>query len=122
MCRQGLKRRTTHGDDTVPVMLLDPRPGSLTGAFPSHGAISPALAAPRTGCSTSTSTGVSLLLKVVAERPGAGWLAQLGHRLRFDLSDALSADPMDVADLIEGARWAAGEPESQPDNAGLPLG
>jgi hypothetical protein len=57
---------------------------------------------PRAGCSTSA--GVPVLLKVVAEGPGAGWLAQLGHRLGFDLPDALPGDPVDVADLIERAR------------------
>ncbi len=65
---------------------------------------------------------VFLLIEVVTERLGAGGVAQLGHRLGFDLPDALSSDPVDVADLIERAWWAVGESESQLDNAGLPLG
>jgi len=49
-------------------------------------------------------------------------VAQLGHGLGFDLSDAFSGDPVDAADFIEGARLAVGEPESQPDDAGVALG
>jgi len=63
-----------------------------------------------------------LLVEVVAERLAAGGVAQLGHRLGFDLPDALSGDPVELADLIERAWWAVGEAESQLDNAGLPLG
>jgi hypothetical protein len=39
-------------------------------------------------------------------------VAQLGHRPGFDLSDAFSGDAMDVADFIERAWSAVGEPES----------
>ncbi len=60
-----------------------------------------------------SSAGVPLLVEVVAE---------LGHCLDFDLSDAFSGDPVEAADFFEGARLAVGETESQPNNAGLPLG
>jgi hypothetical protein len=65
---------------------------------------------------------VIVLVQVVAQRFGAGGVAQLGHRLVFDLPDALSGDPMDVADFFERAWLAVGEPESQSHNAGLSLG
>src|SRR5437764_696662 len=64
---------------------------------------------------------VPLLVEVVAERLGAGGVAQLGHGLGFDLSDALSGDPVDLADFIERAWLAVGEPVSQLHNAGLSL-
>jgi hypothetical protein len=60
--------------------------------------------------------------EVVAERLGPGGVAQFGHRFDFDLPDAFSGQPVEVANLIEGARVTVGEPESQPDDAGLPLG
>jgi hypothetical protein len=85
-------------------------------------ASSSALAAPEAGYSTWTSDGVCLLVEVVAERLGAGRVAQFGHRLGFDLPDAFSGDPVELADLVKRAGWAAGEPESQLDNVGLPLG
>ena len=49
-------------------------------------------------------------------------VAQLGHRLGDDLPDLLPGQPVDVADVIERARVAVGEPGSQPDNAGVALG
>ncbi|MDT7547951.1 MAG: hypothetical protein QOE84_345 [Actinomycetota bacterium] len=41
-----------------------------------------------------------LLGEVVAKRLGTRGVAQLGHRLGLDLPDPLSADPVDVADLV----------------------
>src|SRR5699024_6474868 len=38
------------------------------------------------------------------------------------LSDALAGDPVDLADLVEGARLAVGETEAQTHQAGLALG
>jgi hypothetical protein len=49
-------------------------------------------------------------------------VAELCHCLGFDLPDAFSGDPVDVADFIERAWLAVGEPESQPHDAGLSLG
>jgi hypothetical protein len=61
-------------------------------------------------------------VQVVAQHPGAGWVAQFGQCSCFDLPDAFSGDSVGLADFVEGAWLAVGEPESQPDNAGLPLG
>ena len=52
----------------------------------------------------------------------AGRLAKLGHRFGFDLSDAFSSHAVDLADFIQGAWLAIGEPESQRDDVGLALG
>ena len=49
-------------------------------------------------------------------------MAQLRHRLRLDLADALPGHAVDLADLVERARLAVGEAEPEPDHAGLPLG
>jgi hypothetical protein len=64
----------------------------------------------------------SRLAQVVAQDLGAGGVAQLGHCPGFELPDAFSGDPVDLADLIECARLTVGESESQPDDAGLALG
>lgn len=48
--------------------------------------------------------------------------AQLGHRLGLDLPDPFSGDPVDAADLVQGARLAIGEAKAQPNNVGFPLG
>src|SRR3954447_6942245 len=61
------------------------------------------------------------LVEVVPEDLGPARVAQLGHRLRLDLPDPLTRDPVDLADLVEGARLAVGETEAQADDAGLPL-
>src|SRR2546423_4504249 len=66
--------------------------------------------------------GVCLLVEVVAERLGAGGVAQLGHRLVLDLSDPLPGDPVDAADLVPCAWLAIGEAKTQSNNAGLALG
>jgi hypothetical protein len=65
---------------------------------------------------------IAVLVEVVAQGLGAGGVAQLGHCFGFDLSDALSGDPVDVADFIERAWSAVDEPESQPHNVGLSRG
>ena len=62
------------------------------------------------------------LVKVVAEQPGAGGVAQLGHGLGFELSNAFAGDPVDLTDLLEGARLAVDQTKSQSDDAGFPLG
>jgi hypothetical protein len=51
---------------------------------------------------SADSDGISLLVEVAAGHPGAGGAAQLGHYLDlgFQLSDAFSGDPMEVADLM----------------------
>jgi hypothetical protein len=38
-------------------------------------------------------------------------MAQFGHRLGYDLSDALSGDSVDVANFVERAWLAVDEPE-----------
>src|SRR5689334_24611067 len=62
------------------------------------------------------------LVQVVAEDLRAARVPQLRHGLRLDLPDPLAGDPVDLADLVEGARLAVGQAEPQPDDAGLPLG
>lgn len=76
----------------------------------------------REGCSLVAGSVWCLLGEVVAERLGSGGVAQFGYRFGFDLPDTFSGHPVQVADLIECARAAIGESESQPDDAGLPLG
>ena len=61
-------------------------------------------------------------VQVVAQGLGVGGVAQFGHGLVFDLSDALSCYSVDVADFIERAWLAVDEPESQPDYVGFSLG
>jgi hypothetical protein len=63
-----------------------------------------------------------MLIEVAAERVAARGLAQLGHRLDFDLPDPFPGDSVDVAELVQGVWLAVGESEAQPDNAGFPLG
>jgi hypothetical protein len=74
--------------------------------------VHPSALAGGAGCSAWISVGVFLLVEVVAERLGAGGVAQFGHRLGFDLPDALSGDPVELADFFERAWWAVGEAES----------
>src|SRR4051794_35501286 len=59
------------------------------------------------------------LVQVVAQDLRARRVAQLRHRLRLDLTDALARHAVDLADLVEGARLAVGEAEAQADHAGL---
>ena len=51
---------------------------------------------------------VSWSLEVVAERPGAGGVAQLGHCFGLDLSDPFSGEPVDLGDLVQGVWLAVG--------------
>ena len=51
---------------------------------------------------------VSWSVEVVAERPGAGGVAQLGHCFGLDLSDPLSGEPVDLGDLVQGVWLAVG--------------
>jgi hypothetical protein len=44
-------------------------------------------------------------------------VAQFGHRLGLDLPDALSGDPVDLANLLQGAGLAIDEAKAQPNNA-----
>jgi hypothetical protein len=55
--------------------------------------------------------GLAGLLEVVAQRLRAGRVAQLGHRLRLDLADALTRDAEGVADLVEGLRHPSPRPK-----------
>src|SRR5215203_1973495 len=66
--------------------------------------------------------GGPLSVQVVAQDLGAAGVAQLRHRLRLDLADPLTRDPVDLPDLVERAGLPVGEPEAQPDDTGLPLG
>src|SRR5687767_5807054 len=43
-------------------------------------------------------------VEVIPQHLGAAGVAQLRHRLRLDLPDPLTGDPVDLADLVEGAR------------------
>src|SRR3954451_3566834 len=61
-------------------------------------------------------------VEVVAQHLGATRVTQLAHRLGLDLPDPLAGDAVDLADLVQGARLAVGEPEAQLDYAGLALG
>ncbi len=63
-----------------------------------------------------------MLVEVIAERFRAGGVAQLGHGRGFELPDALSGNAIDLADLIQRAGLAVGEPESQSDDPGFTLG
>src|SRR6478609_940732 len=56
------------------------------------------------------------LLEVVAQRLRAGRVAQLRHRLRLDLADALTRHAERVADLVEGLRHAVAEAEAHADD------
>lgn len=40
------------------------------------------------------------LVQVVAQDLGAGRVAQLGHRLRFDLADAFAGHAVDLSDFV----------------------
>src|SRR5207245_439699 len=50
-----------------------------------------------------------------------GRVAQLRHRARLDLTDALTREVEVLADLLERARLAAVEPEAQREDLALPL-
>src|SRR3954452_13658160 len=60
-------------------------------------------------------------VQVVAQHLRAAGVAQLRHGLRLDLADPLTGDPVDLADLVEGAGLPVGQTEPQPDDAGLAL-
>src|SRR4051794_29300260 len=62
------------------------------------------------------------LVEVVAQHLRTARVPQLRHRLRLDLPDPLTGDPVDLADLVKGAGLAVGESEAQPDDARLALG
>src|SRR5699024_10071371 len=49
------------------------------------------------------------LVRVVPQNRGAGWVEQLGHRLRLDLSDALAGHTVYLSDLAQGARNTIGQ-------------
>src|SRR5882757_10252545 len=51
-------------------------------------------------------------VQVVAQHLGPRRVAQLRHGLRLDLPDPLPGDPVDLADLVQRARLAVGEPEA----------
>src|SRR2546423_2740797 len=76
--------------------------------------------APRPDQRSCCASGV--LVEVVAQRLGPGGVSELGHSLVLDLPDALASDPVDAADLIERPWLAVGEPESQADDPGFPVG
>ncbi len=52
-------------------------------------------------------------VQIVAQRVRAEGVAQLGHRLVFDLPDPLTGHPVDLADLIERVLVTVAEPESK---------
>jgi DNA-directed RNA polymerase specialized sigma24 family protein len=76
--------------------------------------------ATRTPHSGAMSKGGSV--QVVAQHLRTGRVAQLGHRLGLDLPDPLPGHAVDLADLVQRARLAVGEPEAQLDDTGLALG
>ena len=63
-----------------------------------------------------------VLVQVVPEDLRPGRVSQFRHRLRLDLADALAGDPVDLADLVQGARLTVGQAEPQPHHARLALG
>jgi hypothetical protein len=63
-----------------------------------------------------------VLVEVIAQRFRSGGVTQLGHRLGFDLADALAGNAVDLADLIKRVWLAVGESESQSDDAGFAVG
>ena len=62
------------------------------------------------------------LVEVVAQHLRARRVAQLRHRLRLDLADALAGHAVDLADLVERAGLAVSEAEPEPYDPGLALG
>src|SRR4051794_34566850 len=66
--------------------------------------------------------GRKLSVEIVAQHLRARRVAQLAHRLRLDLADALARHAVHLADLVERAWLAVGEPEAQLHHTGLPLG
>ena len=61
-------------------------------------------------------------VEIATKDLGLAVAAQLGHRFDFKLPDALPGDVMNLADFIQSAWLAVGEPEAQPDDAGFALG
>src|SRR5690606_39425377 len=60
-------------------------------------------------------------VEIVAQDLGTRRVAQLGHRLGLDLPDPFPGHPVDLPDLVQGARLAVGPPEAQPHHARLAL-
>src|SRR3954469_9377731 len=62
------------------------------------------------------------LLEVVAELLRTRRVAELRERLRLERADPLASETELLADLVERARLAVGEPEAQGDDRCLALG
>ena len=102
-----------------------------------HSSISPAIdlsrqvrkmpnsAPPRRGLGLGAANGDHVsdghLFEVAAEFLASGRVAELGHGFGLDLPDPLPGDPVDLADLVQGAGLAVGQPVAQPDHAGFPF-